>query len=77
MQHGILLDQTSGTPGFTLTIEPLPSGTEVELSERLDENGARAYWFTAYNELKATCGVPSPVLPSPPSLSTSGARVLP
>ncbi len=79
VQHGIVLDQTSGTPGFILTIEPLPSGTEVELSERLDENGDRAYWFTAYNQLKTTCGGPAPVLPPPPSPSpsTSGARVLP
>ena len=73
VQHGILLDQTSGTPGFTLTIEPLPSDTEVELSERRDENGARAYWFTAYNELKPTCGGPSPILPPPPTID---ARVL-
>ena len=73
VQHGILLDQTSGTPGFTLTIEPLPSDTEVELSERRDENGARAYWFSAYNELKATCGGPSPTLPPPPTID---ARML-
>ena len=69
VQHGIELDQTFGNPGFTLTIEPLPQDTLVWIHEVKDVLGANTYWFTAYNQLKPTCGAGlEAVLPPPPTI---------
>jgi len=68
-QHGIALDQTGGNPAISLTVEPLPDGTVVELTRVSPLEGPNRLWFTAYNELKVFCSAPpSPILPPPPTI---------